>query len=49
MNTIIIVNKKFGEQFQINDAKVVEPTTLPAIEKYLATFSIILLTVIFLR
>jgi len=32
-----IVNKKFGEQFQINEAKVVEPTTAPAIEKYLAS------------
>ena len=32
-----IVNKKFGEQFQITDAKVVEPTTAPAIEKYLAS------------
>lgn len=32
-----IVNKKFGEQFQISEAKVVEPTTVPAIEKYLAS------------
>lgn len=32
-----IVNKKFGEQFQIESCKVVEPTTLPAIEKYLAS------------
>lgn len=32
-----VVNKKFGEQFQINEAKVVEPTTLPAIEKYLSS------------
>ena len=32
-----IVNKKFGEQFKIQDAKVVEPTTIPAIEKYLAS------------
>jgi len=32
-----IVNKKFGEQFQILEAKVVEPTTVPAIEKYLAS------------
>ena len=32
-----VVNKKFGEQFSINQAKVVEPTTLPAIEKYLAS------------
>jgi len=32
-----IVNKKFGEQFEIHDAKVVEPTTVPAIEKYLAS------------
>lgn len=31
------VNKKFGEQFKINEAKVVEPTTLPAIEKYLSS------------
>ena len=32
-----VVNKKFGEQFSITQAKVVEPTTLPAIEKYLAS------------
>lgn len=32
-----VVNKKFGEQFQIEEVKVVEPTTLPAIEKYLAS------------
>lgn len=32
-----IVNKKFGEQFKIDEAKIVEPTTLPAIEKYLAS------------
>ena len=32
-----IVNKKFGEQFKIDEAKVVEPTTVPAIEKYLAS------------
>ncbi len=32
-----IVNKKFGEQFKISDAKVIEPTTLPAIEKYLSS------------
>ena len=32
-----VVNKKFGEQFSITEAKVVEPTTLPAIEKYLAS------------
>mgnify|MGYP003299316023 CR=1 FL=1 len=32
-----IVNKKFGEQFEIHNAKVVEPNTLPAIEKYLAS------------
>ena len=32
-----IVNKKFGEQFQFTEARVVEPTTLPAIEKYLAS------------
>ena len=32
-----IVNKKFGEQFSVNEIKVVEPTSLPAIEKYLAS------------
>ena len=32
-----VVNKKFGEQFQVTEGKVVEPTTLPAIEKYLAS------------
>ena len=32
-----IVNKKFGEQFEIHEMKVVEPTTLPAIEKYLSS------------
>lgn len=32
-----IVNKKFGEQFRIDSAKVVEPTTVPAIEKYLSS------------
>lgn len=32
-----IINKKFGEQFKIADARVIEPTTLPAIEKYLAS------------
>ena len=32
-----IVNKKFGEQFSVNEVKVVEPSTLPAIEKYLAS------------
>ena len=32
-----VVNKKFGEQFRIDSAKVIEPTTLPAIEKYLAS------------
>lgn len=32
-----VVNKKFGEQFQVSEGKVVEPTTLPAIEKYLAS------------
>lgn len=31
------VNKKFGEQFKVNEIKVIEPTTLPAIEKYLAS------------
>lgn len=32
-----IVNKKFGEQFQAKEVKVVEPKTLAAIEKYLAS------------
>ncbi|MBQ8615449.1 MAG: ATP-dependent RecD-like DNA helicase, partial [Clostridia bacterium] len=32
-----IVNKKFGEQFKIHEFTVVEPSTLPAIEKYLAS------------
>ena len=32
-----IVNKKFGEQFQAKEVKVVEPKTLSAIEKYLAS------------
>ncbi len=32
-----VVNKKFGEQFQVSEGRVVEPTTLPAIEKYLAS------------
>lgn len=32
-----VVNKKFGEQFQVTEGRVVEPTTLPAIEKYLAS------------
>ena len=32
-----VVNKKFGEQFKVDEVKVVEPTTLPAIEKYLAS------------
>jgi len=32
-----VVNKKFGEQFSVNEVKVVEPSTLPAIEKYLAS------------
>lgn len=32
-----IVNKKFGEQFKIDDAKIIEPTSVPAIEKYLAS------------
>ena len=32
-----IVNKKFGEQFSVSEVKVIEPTTLPAIEKYLAS------------
>ena len=32
-----IVNKKFGEQFSVNEVKIVEPTSLPAIEKYLAS------------
>ena len=32
-----VVNKKFGEQYSVKEAKVVEPTTLPAIEKYLSS------------
>ncbi len=32
-----IVNKKFGEQFKADEISVVEPTSLPAIEKYLAS------------
>lgn len=32
-----VVNKKFGEQFSISESKVVEPTTIPAIEKYLSS------------
>lgn len=32
-----IVNKKFGEQFKVDDVKIIEPTSLPAIEKYLAS------------
>lgn len=32
-----IVNKKFGEQFKVEEILVVEPTTTPAIEKYLAS------------
>ncbi len=32
-----VVNKKFGEQFKVDEAKIVEPTTLPAIEKYLSS------------
>ncbi len=32
-----VVNKKFGEQFKVNEAKIVEPTTEPAIEKYLSS------------
>ena len=32
-----VVNKRFGEQFKVNEAKIVEPTTLPAIEKYLSS------------
>lgn len=32
-----IVNKKFGEQFKVNDVKIIEPTSLPAIEKYLSS------------
>ena len=32
-----VVNKKFGEQFSVSEVKVIEPTTLPAIEKYLAS------------
>ncbi|MBR6779367.1 MAG: ATP-dependent RecD-like DNA helicase [Clostridia bacterium] len=32
-----VVNKKFGEQFKVDEMKVVEPNTVPAIEKYLAS------------
>ena len=32
-----VVNKKFGEQYSVKETKVVEPTTLPAIEKYLSS------------
>lgn len=32
-----VINKKFGEQFSVTDVHIVEPTTLPAIEKYLAS------------
>ncbi len=32
-----VVNKKFGEQFNVTEAKIIEPTTLPAIEKYLSS------------
>lgn len=32
-----VVNKKFGEQFQVKEIKVVEPKTLSAIEKYLSS------------
>ncbi len=32
-----VVNKKFGEQFKIDDIKLVEPKSLPAIEKYLSS------------
>lgn len=32
-----VVNKKFGEQFKADDCAVIEPSTLPAIERYLAS------------
>ena len=32
-----VVNKKFGEQFKVDESKIIEPNTLPAIEKYLAS------------
>ncbi len=32
-----VVNKKFGEQFSVSESKVIQPSTLPAIEKYLAS------------
>lgn len=31
------INKKFGEQFAATEVRVVEPTSLPAIEKYLSS------------
>ncbi len=31
------INKRFGQQFAVTDAHVVEPTSLPAIERYLAS------------
>jgi len=32
-----IINKKFGEQFSATEVHVVEPTSVPAIEKYLSS------------
>ncbi len=32
-----VVNKRFGEQFKVDEARVIEPTTLPAIERYLSS------------
>ncbi len=32
-----VVNKRFGEQFKVNEAHIIEPTTLPAIERYLSS------------
>ena len=37
LNGEFVVNKKFGEQFKVDEVKVVDPTTLPAIEKYLSS------------
>ncbi len=37
LNGEFVVNKKFGEQFKVDEAHVIEPTTLPAIEKYLSS------------
>lgn len=32
-----VVNKRFGEQFKVEEARIIEPTTLPAIERYLSS------------